>query len=203
MEAVQHLSLKAYAAEGYPDLKRGMVITVYRPASTAWRGPIAAFWAFISWRIRVHSTRLLGEEATESHAMIYVGAGRCWSQDQRFRVVHLHGYRHCRLTFLDAPNWTQDERNAFVAECGPHQGEEYGYRDIWSMLQASYEKDPASLPQRNDKAHWICSEAVCALLRKAVKRLARALGFSCLITPQELRNRLVGAGWRQLKMMFA
>lgn len=160
--------LKNWAADGYPELRRGMVVTVYRPWSAWLKRPWnlhALVLCVLAWRIRSYSARLLGEPATEHHAMIYAGGGWCWSQDGEYRLVHLKSYRGCQMTFGINPAWTSHRRNKLVADCAPHKGSKYAVRDIIALAVFALTGNEALLIKLADRLRWICSEAVCVLVR--------------------------------------
>ena len=140
-------------------LKRGMIATVHRPFS--WRSPL---WSLLAWRIRRHSGRILGHQATEHHAMIYAGSGEFWSQDQTFGLAPMKNYAGCRITFFDPP-LTVDERERLLTACGAHEGAEYGYRDILGYWAWSITGSSKLASWISDQADWHCSEAACRLVR--------------------------------------
>ena len=187
------VELSRMADAGWPHLKRGMVVTVHRPFSLG--NPL---WSLLAWRIRAHSGRLAGHEATEHHAMLYAGAGRCWSQDQEFDLVKLSDYAGCRLSFFDPPA-TIDERNQIMGACGPHKGRSYGYRDILGYLAWSITGSESLLGLISDKRHWHCSEAVCRLMRAVFPRVFGP--ESCEQKhPQALYDWMQDQGWPQITM---
>lgn len=183
---VADVGLADYAARGWPDLVRGMVVTVERPWS--WRRPLLSL---LAWRIRRWSGLIAGRPARASHAMLYLGAGRCASQDARYDVVRLEAYRGCVLRFWAWPG-DGGQRNALVAEAVVHVGEAYGWRDIVAQLLRAATGNPAWLQALADR-RWICSEAVCALLRTVLPGYLG--GRSCDCTPQELEDWMLAQGW--------
>ncbi len=195
---VREVRLAEYAAAGYPDLWRGMVITVERPWS--WMHPMTSA---LAWGIRRESTRISGHPARASHAMLYVGGGRCASQGRHYEIIPLADYRGCTLRFWDwlADNeftrhlW-RDERNALGAEAVVHVGQDYGVMDVVAQQMRAATGNPAWLDVLADPLRWDCSEAVCHLVRDWISRGFGGPG-SCDKTPQELEDWMMTApGWR-------
>jgi hypothetical protein len=187
-EALCRVSLQTLDAAGYPCLRRGMVITVERPWQ--WSRPLESLLAV---GIRKASSKISGHPARASHAMLYLGRGRCASQNREFQVVDLVDYRGCTLRFWD-PQTMQDARNALVAEAMVHVGQSYGYLDIAAQYLRAATGNPAWLEALGDKKHYICSEAVCELVRQTVDRRYAEPG-KCNRTPQEIEDWMAAAGW--------
>lgn len=190
--------LAAYADAGYPDLLRGMIVSVRR-GWDLW-GPKDALASLLSWRIRHYQSLILDDETTESHTMIYAGGGWCWSQGITFGQSHLSDYKNCRLTFFDRP-WTQPERNALSASCPPHKGKIYGFADIAGYFARAVTKQDAWQRIIKDDKNWICSEAVCALVRAILP------GFggpgAALKMPEELYRWMLAKGWQARVFIFS
>jgi hypothetical protein len=189
------IDLAQYMDAGLPDLKRGMVATVHRPFS--WRRPLISW---LAWRIRDHSAVISGKPATEHHAMIYAGAGRCWSQDQEYDLVPFSNYQGCRISFFDPPI-DLDKRNQIMGLCGIRRGDEYGYRDIlgyllWSLLGKKSAFDSVDDP---DKEH--CSQAVCQDMRLALPSYGG--DGDCNKTPQQLYEYMLFQGWPRVTLTVA
>jgi hypothetical protein len=165
----REVDLKEYAAGHYPDLTRAMIVTTYRP----WQ-LLSPVDSAIAWRIRRNQFKALEMEsgrASENHAMIYVGGGRCMSQGTEMGIIHLEQYRGCRVTFWDWPDWlnvTQAKRDQLVAEAAVHAGEEYAYRDIAGILAWAVTGNDAWLKALGDPEKFICSERVCHLARQYI-----------------------------------
>jgi hypothetical protein len=163
----REVSLKDYGAEHYPDLTRAMLVTTYR--AWQWSSP---FDSFVAWRIRDNQAKaleLMKGQASESHAMLYVGGGRCASQGPKMGIIHLEEYLGCRVTFWDWPDWlevTKAQRNMLVAEASVHAGEEYAYADIAAILMWAVTGNDAWLKAIGDPDKYICSERVCHLTRQ-------------------------------------
>lgn len=159
--------LKAAAAAGYPGLRRAMLVTTYRPWS--WRDPLDSW---LAWRIRRYQDAALNlpeGSATENHAMLYVGGGRCASQGPEMGIIHLKDYRRCRVAFWDWPDWlkvTQAQRDKLVAESAVHAGEEYAYSDIAAIWMWAVTGCESWLEQWGDPTRFICSERICDLARR-------------------------------------
>ena len=176
-------------ASHYPCLRRGMVITVERPWLLT--SPIDSI---LAWGIRRSETKISSKPARASHAMLYLGNGRCASQDRDFGVVNLRAYRGCTLRFWDAPGANQVGRNALVAEALVHYGQDYGYLDLAAQFLRSETGNSAWLDALGDKRRWICSEAVCELMRAT---LAPGYGGdgTCDRNPQEIENWMAAEKW--------
>jgi hypothetical protein len=196
---VADVDLRAYAAARYPDLTRGMIVSVHRP----WR-LLSPLDSVLAWRIRARQTDIVRAQfpeappATEHHAMLYAGGGWCWSQDAEFRLVHLRDYRGCTLTFWDRPGWDKSTRNNLVAECAPHNGRRYGYRDIGAIYAWAVTGREGWLERVGDSEHWICSEAVCELVRAWVEAYYATPGTCLEHFPQRLANWMLARGYRPL-----
>lgn len=190
--------LRDLEAAGYPALRRAQVVTVYRPWSSWLRRPWRLgdlLWSTVAWRIRSYSGRIAGHEATESHAMLYAGGGWCWSQGAKFGLVSLREYRGCRLSFWDG-GLSAWQRDHVMGECAPHRGSRYGLRDIAALALFASTGRRAWLGALGDVHRWICSEAVCVLMRTAVEGYAGE--GDCLRTPQDLADWMGGQGWQRL-----
>ncbi|MFH1033839.1 MAG: hypothetical protein V1806_04975 [Pseudomonadota bacterium] len=197
------MDLDDYAARGYPDLRRAMIITVHRPWS--WTHPLDSA---LARQIRRYQTDIIrrqipgAPEATEHHAMIYAGGGWCWSQDNEFELVHLRAYRGCVLTFWDA-DWSQEVRNSLVAECAPHNGASYGYRDLGAIYAWAATGRESWLEALEDRQRWICSESVCTLVSVFADPRISA-GQDCVKrVPQVLANWMLGIGYLPLALKIA
>jgi hypothetical protein len=193
VKKIHKADLASLAADGWPNLKRGMVITVHRPWS--WRSPL---WSLMAWRIREHSSRLTGRPANEHHAMIYAGNGKCWSQDSEFDLVKMSDYPGCRLTFFSPP-FSLDECNDLIGECAPHKGRKYGYSDLLGYLAWSITGSEKMLEWLSDKRDWHCSEAVCRLMRKVMPG-AFSPGSCEKKHPQALYDWMQGQAWPRVEM---
>ncbi len=203
----QAIDLAEYAAQGYPGLKRGMVITVHRPWRARWLlRPSKAFWAWVAWRIRHFSTLIRRQAdpqaapATEHHAMLYAGGGWCWSQDYIWRLVHLSNYRGSRLTFWDG-GWDLCARNSLMAECAPRRGSRYGIRDIAGLAMYAITGREAWLEALADP-RWICSEAVCEMVRAWAQMDYGAPG-RCTKAPQQIADWMEAKGWKKTALWIA
>jgi hypothetical protein len=163
----REVKLKEYAADHYPDLTRAMIVTTYRP----WQ-LLSPVDSAIAWRIRRNQFKALEMEngrASENHAMIYVGGGRCMSQGQEMGIIHLDEYLGCRVTFWDWPEWlkvSKAQRDLLVAEAAVHAGEEYAYSDIAAILMWAVTGSARWLETWGDPEKFICSERVCTLVRE-------------------------------------
>jgi hypothetical protein len=165
----REVNLADYAAQHYPDLTRAMIITTSRP--WRWLDPIDSY---IAWRIRHYQAEILElteSRASESHAMLYAGGGRCMSQGPKMGIINLKEYRHCRVTFWDWPDWlevTKAQRDLLVAEAAVHAGEDYAYSDIAAILMWAITGNESWLEAWGDAEKFICSERVCNLVRKHI-----------------------------------
>ncbi len=188
-------ALALCAAQGYPSLRRGMVITVERPWQ--WTRPLLSA---LAWGIRRESTRISGHPARASHAMLYVGGGRVASQDTHYEIVRLEDYEGCILRFWDPPRADQQQRNALVAEAVVHVGQDYGYRDVLAQAMRAATGNPAWLAALGDPRKPDCSEAVCQLMRATVDLDFGGRERTCDLTPQELEDWMIAQGWRCLAL---
>ena len=194
-----NVKLKSLQKEGWPELKRGMAATVHRPFRLRdLFKPTRLIWAFLAWRIREHTSRITGGVASEHHAMLYAGNGKCWSQDMEFDLVPLSNYAGCRVTFFNPP-LTLEERNQIMGACAPYQGRKYGWRDILGYLAWSLTGNPKLFKPISDHSGWHCSEAVCRLMRGAIPG---AFGkASCEMQhPQALYDWASDHGWPRIEM---
>ena len=194
----REVDLAEYAAARYPDLRRGMIITVERPWQLSKPG-----LSLLAWRIRARQADVLGlapERVRVSHAMLYAGMGRCWSQDTEFGISSLASYRGCTLHFWDNPAWSRNDalRHRLMSDCGPHAGEKYAYGDIAGLWAWAISGHEYWLERLGDRAHWYCSEAVVNLVRQ-VEALAGRYFLPGVLenqaVPQLLHNQLAVRGW--------
>lgn len=181
-------SFSTWAAEGFPELLRGMTVSVERPWS--WRHP---FMSALAWAITRASTLILGYRAFVEHKMIYLGKGKCLSQGPEFDIVPLTDYEGCILYFRFNPAWTQEQRNALVADAACHRGEKYGYGDFLAFLAQAIRSPKALVCSLSDH-RWVCSEAVCALVRSIEPDYGKPHEIS-LILPQQLDRWEEARGW--------
>lgn len=201
---VEEVDLVDFAARRYPGLMRGMIVTVHRP----WR-LLSPLDSTLAWRIREHQTTIIRAQfpeapaATEHHVMLYAGGGWCWSQDDEFRLVHVRDYAGCTLTFWDRPDWDKPTRNGLVAECAPHNGRRYGYRDIGAIYVWAVTGREGWLERVGDPEHWICSEAVCELIRAWAAADYATPGTCLEHFPQRLANWMLARGYRPLALRIA
>ncbi len=195
---VRRVDLDDYASQHYPDLRRGMVVTVERPWQTG-----RPLLSLLSWRIRARQAEIMDLESERvliSHAMLYAGMGRCWSQGPEFGIEHLDVYSGCTLHFWDNPAWGLDDslRHHLMSDCGPHVGQDYAYRDIAGLWAWAATGNERWLERLGDGAHWYCSEAVCVLMRGVEARVGREFmpGQPAeRVLPQVLHNHLLAQGW--------
>lgn len=190
---VRTISVDEYVRAGCPDLRRGMIVTVYRPWS--WRRPLVSWLAD---QIRKFESDILGHTATESHVMIYIGRGKFASQDCKFGVADLRDYKGCTLTFWDAPDWPQPPRNNLVAEAMVHVGDSYGYWDVAAQAMRAITGNDVWLQALADSA-WICSEAVCTLARRCCDPNYGGEG-DCNKVPQRLADWMAANGFKALAL---
>lgn len=203
---VHEVRLAEYAAARYPDLRRGMIITVERPWQFAKPG-----LSLLAWRIRARQADLLGlasEQVRVSHAMLYAGMGRCWSQDSEFGISNLEAYQGCTLYFWDNPAWRVNDalRHRLMSDCGPHAGNKYAYADIAGLWTWAVTGSESWLERLGDRAHWYCSEAVTTLMRQVEQLAGRDFlpGIEAnRAVPQLLHNQLADQGWPCLALKIA
>lgn len=203
------IDLTAYAAQRYPDLRRAMIVTVHRPFGL--RAPLESILAA---RIRHHSTVIIrlerpeAPEASEHHAMLYAGGGWCWSQGREWGLVHLREYRGCVLTFwsrLQGPEMLRGEGNRehLLAECAPHNGAPYGYRDIAAIWAWAVTGRQDWLGALGDRAHWICSESVVELIRRHYYHAYGGDRPALEMIPQRLANWMLTNFYTPLALRIA
>ena len=184
--------LKQMARARWPELRRGMVVTVYRPWS--WRRP----WvSALAWGIRRAQNRILKSGTRAHHAMIYIGGGWCASQSLCFELSPLSAYRGCVMRFFDPP-LPPALRDHLVAESVVHKGRPYGFRDIAAFYAYSITGRRAWLEALGDFLRWVCSEAVCCLLRLVLPAFAGP--GDCTQMPAELELWMEEQNWPCVEM---
>jgi Lar family restriction alleviation protein len=184
------------------DLKTGLVpgmpVTVYRPWN--WFKP---FDSWLAARIRAYSSEIVGHAASEHHAMLYTGLGRAASQDWEYKVKGLSDYVGDTLTFY-MPLWADEPRviGRLCREAWKYEGREYGYLDIAGQVMRALTGRRAWVQAIGDSDNWICSEAVCQVIRKTADPDYGG-GPYCDHTPQGLADWMIAQGWgvRRIKVM--
>ena len=174
----------------------GMPVTVYRPWD--WSKP---FDSWLAARIRAYSSEIVGHAASEHHAMLYTGLGRVASQDRQYKVKDLSDYVGDTLTFY-MPPWSGEPQFNICVEAKRYEGQEYGYLDIAGQVMRALTGRRAWVRAIGDSDNWICSEAVCQIIRKTAAPDYGG-GPYCDHTPQGLADWMTAQGWgvRRIKVM--
>lgn len=198
------VDLAAYAAAGWPDLRRGMVAMVEVPPDAPWYRqalqPVAIGIRRAQGRIFDLEDLGTPEErrwARLHHAQIYAIEG-CFAS-QNAGGAGYPNLEHCRgliLHLWDPPLPWPDSlaRAEGVIRTIPRNGAPYGFRDIYALERYSWDGDLEGLRRRLDHGRDICSEAAYRVITDFMG-LDIGGGHPCP-TPMHLAIWLIRAGWR-------
>ena len=151
----------------------------------------------MAWAIRKGKERIMGGKAKANHSMIYVGRGRAASQSLKFEIVTLDEYSGCELWFWPMP-FGDAQRDHVVAQTTKYVGDEYGYSDLAGYGMYALTGNKRWLKKLADYNSFICSEAVCFLIR-LVWPIFGGEG-SCLQSPAEQARWMLAQGKKPIKV---